>query len=238
MRRVEHIGDATLWCADCREILPTLGKVDAVVTDPPYGIGFPYNSYEDTPEALAALIAAFMPAALAIASRVVVTPGTSNIAAYPRPLWTAAWTWETTATYGALGYSQWQPILFYGEDVKGFGNVNGVIKSDRIHFTGGSAKIDHMEGGGHTCPKPLTFVQRLLSRFSLEGETVADPFMGSGTTGVACANLGRSFIGIEIDPGYFDIACRRIEEAYRQPRLFEDAPAKPVQDAFSFDGAA
>lgn len=229
--RTETIGDCTLYLGDCREVLPTLGKVDAVVTDPPYGIGFPYNSYEDTPEALSELIAAFMPAALAIATRVVVTPGTSNIAAYPRPLWTAAWTWETTATYGALGYSQWQPILFYGEDVKGFGSVNGVVKSDRIHFTGGSAKIDHAEGDGHTCPKPLVFIQRLLLRFTNEGEIVVDPFLGSGTTGVACALDGRGFVGCEIDERYFDIACRRIEAAYKQPRLFAEPIAKPVQES-------
>ena len=65
--------------------------------------------------------------------------------------------------------------------------------------------------------------------FLPDARTILDPFMGSGTTGVACANLGRSFIGIEREPSYFDIACRRIEEAYRQPRLFEDAPPKPVQ---------
>lgn len=235
--RKEIIGDCTLYLGDCREVLPTLGPVDAVVTDPPYGIGFPYNSYQDTPEALIDLIGCFMPAALNIARRVVVTPGTSNIALYPRPLWTAAWTWETTATYGALGYSQWQPILFYGEDVKGFGSVNGVVKSDRIHFTGGSAKIDHADGDGHTCPKPLTFIHRVLSRFTLEGETVVDPFLGSGTTGVACALSDRRFVGIEIDPRYFDIACRRIEEAYRQPRLFAEPAPKPVQSSM-FDGAA
>jgi site-specific DNA-methyltransferase (adenine-specific) len=232
MGRVERIGEATLYLGDCREILPSLGPVDAVVTDPPYGIGFPYNSYEDTPDALADLVASFLPLAVAAAQRVVVTPGTSNIALYPRPLWTAAWTWETTATYGALGYSQWQPILFYGEDLKGFGSVNGVVKSDRIHFTGGSAKIDHAEGDGHTCPKPLAFIERLLSRFTMEGETVCDPFLGSGTTGVACARMSRAFVGVEIDERYFDIACRRIEEAYRQPRLFAEPVAKVVQDSF------
>ena len=58
---------------------------------------------------------------------------------------------------------------------------------------------------------------------------VLDPFMGSGTTGVACANLGRKFIGIEREPTYFDIACRRIEAAYRQPRLFDEPVAKAVQ---------
>ena len=63
--------------------------------------------------------------------------------------------------------------------------------------------------------------------------TILDPFMGSGTTGVACVNLGRSFIGIEREPTYFDIACRRIEEACKQPRLFDDQPApKPVQPSF------
>jgi len=58
--------------------------------------------------------------------------------------------------------------------------------------------------------------------------------MGSGTTGVACVNLGRSFIGIEREPSYFDIACRRIEEAYRQPRLFAEPVAKPVQESLDY----
>ena len=102
----------------------------------------------------------------------------------------------------------------------------------------GSVVAKNAEGGGHTCPKPLAFIERLLQRFTLEGETVCDPFLGSGTTGVACARMGRRFIGVEIDPRYFGIACRRIEEAYRQPRLFEEPAPKPVQDAFSFDGDA
>lgn len=232
-----EIGDCKLALGDCRDILPTLPKVDAVLTDPPYGIDFPYNSYKDTQDGLRDLVAAFIPAARAIADRVVVTPGVSNIAMYPRPDWTGAWTWETTATYGALGYSQWQPILFYGDDLKGFGSINGVLKSDRIHFTGGSAKIDHADGDGHTCPKPLAFVERLLLRFTREGETIVDPFLGSGTTAVACARMSRRFIGCEIDERYFDIACRRIEAAYRQPRLFDEPAPKPIQQSL-LDGAA
>lgn len=92
--------------------------------------------------------------------------------------------------------------------------------------------IQHTESSeknGHPCPKPIRFMQRLLARVTLEGEIVCDPFVGSGTTGVACANLGRKFIGIEIEPKYFDIACRRIEEAYRQPRLFAEPMAKAEQ---------
>jgi DNA modification methylase len=65
--------------------------------------------------------------------------------------------------------------------------------------------------------------------FLPDAALVLDPYMGVGTTGVACANLGRRFIGIEREPTYFDIACRRIEEAYRQPRLFDEPPPKPQQ---------
>lgn len=218
--RIETIGRATLYLGDCRDILPTLPKVDAVVTDPPYGIGFEYEGYDDTLENLIGLIDGFMPASLAIADRVVVTPGVSNLQRYPVADWIGAWTWETTATYGKLGYSQWQPILYYGKDLAGFGNVNGMIKSDRIHFSGGSAKIDNLEGGAHTCPKPIGFMKRLILRFTHEGEQIVDPFMGSGTTGVVAVQMGREFIGIEREPTYFDIACRRIEQAQRQGDLF------------------
>ena len=228
--REERIGNQRLILGDCLEVMPLLGRVDAVVTDPPYGIGFPYNSYDDTLEALEALVAAYVPAAIEAASRVVITPGVSNISIYPKPAWTGAWTWETTATFGHLGFSQWQPILFYGEDVKGFGSVNGILKSDRIHFTGGSAKIINADGMGHTCPKPLAFVERLLSRFTADGETILDPFMGSGTTLVACQRMGRQGTGIELDPDYFEIACRRVRDAYAQPDLFITPPAKPTQE--------
>jgi len=229
--RTEHIGDATLYLGDCLEILPTLGKVDAVVTDPPYGIGFEYLSYDDTPDALEVLIAGFMPWALSNAARAVITPGNTNIHKYPPPSWTGAWTWDTTTSRGFWGWSQWQPILLYGDDVsRGTASVGGIFKSDRIHFSGGEAKINVEEGGGHVCPKPFEFVRRLVARFSLPGETILDPFIGSGTTGVACAKLGRKFIGIEIEPRYFDIACERIQKAYDQPDLFIEPPKPAKQE--------
>lgn len=214
------IGRAKLYLGDCRDILPTLPKVDAVVTDPPYGIGFEYEGYDDTLENLIGLIDGFMPTSLSIADRVIVTPGISNVQRYPIADWIGAWTWQTTATYGKLGYNQWQPILYYGKDLAGFGNVNGVIKSDRIHFSGGPPTKDDLNGGIHTCPKPLGFMKRILQRFTVEGECVCDPFMGSGTTGVAAVQMGCDFIGIEREPKYFEIACRRIEEAQRQGDLF------------------
>jgi len=89
----------------------------------------------------------------------------------------------------------------------------------------------------HPTQKPLALMRWCIGRLPADAATILDPFMGSGTTGVACVHEGRSFIGIEREPAYFDIACRRIEEAYRQPRLFEPSPpAKPVQQ--SLFGAA
>jgi DNA modification methylase len=73
---------------------------------------------------------------------------------------------------------------------------------------------------GHPCAKPIKATEWLVEKVSIAGDTILDPFMGSGTTGVACANLGRKFIGIEIEPKYFDIACERISAAYAQRRLF------------------
>lgn len=233
VRKEELAEGVTLYQGDCRDILPTIGKVDAVVTDPPYGIGFEYLSYIDTKENLKPIVSEIVPSLIIFSDRVIITPGISNVQIYPLADWIGAWTWDTTATYGALGYSQWQPILFYGKDVAGFGSVNGVLKSDRINFSGGSAKINNNKSdkNKHPCPKPLEFIVRLIARFSWGGETILDPFMGSGTTGVAAVRLGRKFIGIELDPAYFDIACRRISEALKQPDLLIEIPApKPKQE--------
>ena len=90
---------------------------------------------------------------------------------------------------------------------------------------------------GHPAPMPYRMASDHVETWTDIGDTVADPFMGSGTTGVACAKLGRKFIGIEIEPKYFDIACKRIEEAYAQPDMFVQAPEpKPTQDTFDLEG--
>jgi site-specific DNA-methyltransferase (adenine-specific) len=88
---------------------------------------------------------------------------------------------------------------------------------------------------GHPAPFPVALPQRALE--ATGAASALDPFMGSGTTGVACARLGRSFVGIELEPKHFDLSCRRIEEAYRQPRLFEEPRAKPVQPSLLGDAA-
>lgn len=88
--------------------------------------------------------------------------------------------------------------------------------------------------GRHPTEKPLPLMRELLADFTNPGETILDPFMGSGTTGVACARMGRKFIGIELDPKYFDVACDRIEQAYSQADMFTEAPRKPPKPVDMF----
>jgi len=217
--RIERIGDATLYLGDCLEILPTLEKVDAVVTDPPYGIGFPYYSYNDTRESLKRLVSGLFKFRDQ-AKRFVILPGVTQIHEYPTPDWIGCITWNTTGSFGKYGYTQWMPVLLYGPDLDGFGNINGTTKTDTLRINGGGSVgfQRSAEEREHTCPKPDGLMRWVVNRFTQD--QVLDPFMGSGTTGVACANLGRKFIGIEIEEKYFDIACERISAAYAQGRLF------------------
>lgn len=214
-----------LFCGDCLEILPTLptGSVDLVVADPPYGIGYEYKSYDDTKENLLGLIAGAMPEIRRVAKRAAIFCGVQNVSLYPPSDWIISYSWNTTGTYGMMGYNQWQPILFYGKDCKGFGNINGILKSDSIKISGGAGVgfMRDYKKGEHPCPKPINVIEMLVNRLSFEGDTVLDCFMGSGTTGVACVKTGRNFIGIEISPDYFAIAERRISEAQMQPALLE-----------------
>jgi len=208
------------WCVvtgDCLDVLRTIpaGSVDAVITDAPYALDYGYASYSDTPENLAKLIGGFVPESRRISGRVVVFPGVHNLWNYPRADWVLSWSWRSTSHFGKCGYSMWQPILFYGKDVEGFGSVNGVLKSDTAHFPDGNgigflgeARADH------PCPKPERVMRWAVKRFTLnDNEIVLDPMCGSGSTGVAAMQMGRRFIGIEIDPGYAAIASRRIAEA-------------------------
>lgn len=203
MSRVEHIGDATLYLGDCREILPTLGKVDAVVTDPPYPdfleAEFRYN------------------------------PGTLRAALEPEVhqfvFWsaTAEWPFDFSAVHiwhkpNGQSYKHYERIFERRGGISCKVFRNAAILPNYTQYAA--------ECVDHPTQKPLSLVFGLVERTT---GTVLDPFMGSGTTGVACANLGRKFIGIEIEPKYFDIACRRIAEAYAQPRLFAEPPPKAVQ---------
>lgn len=228
--REEQIGGQRLILGDCLEVMPLLGKVNAMVTDPPYGIGFPYASYNDTRENLRALVSGIFSHRDNFA-RAIVLCGPSQIHEYPPSDWVGAVTWNTTGSFGKFGYSQWTPVLLYGEDLKGFGNVNGITKSDTYQISGGASVGFQRDATQklHTCPKPMNIMVHIVQRYTEPGSLVLDPFLGSGTTLVACQKLGRQGVGIEIDPDYFEIACRRVDEATRQPDLFIQPTPKPVQ---------
>ncbi len=217
------IGDATLYHGDCLEILPTLPKVDAVVTDPPYGvnggsgtlgIASAKTKYKaewcDTEQYLIDTIIPAFEMALELADCAVVTPGSPCAFLYPRPADLGALYQPATTGMAKWGRETVQPVLFYGKDPRA-----GLTIQAKHYQNTARASDDR-----HPCAKPIGVAEWMVHRASDPGHVILDPFMGSGTTGVACMNLGRKFIGIEIERKYFDIACERIENAQRQARMF------------------
>jgi site-specific DNA-methyltransferase (adenine-specific) len=200
---------------DCLEVLKDIPdkSIDLVLTDPPYGLNFPYKSYNDTRDNLKDLIYNFIPETRRISDRVYILCGPTQISLYPEPDWIISFTWNTTGTFGKYGYNQWTPILCYGKDIKSFGSINGILKSDVLRISGGGGVgfMRNDEEKKHTCPKPITMISEIIRRLSNEQDTILDPFAGSGTTGVACKNLNRNYILIEKEPEYIKICEERIK---------------------------
>jgi site-specific DNA-methyltransferase (adenine-specific) len=237
--RKEVIGRATLYLGDCRDIVPTLGKVDAVVTDPPYGInggsgtinvasgkGLYGSVFPDTPEYIENVIAPAFRQALDICDRAAVTPGHKCNAFYPGPDIIGGYFQPAATGLCVWGSCNFQPIFFYGRDPR----IGRAITPIAVPLNEAGEK------NGHPCAKPLKAWTWLVNKVALSGQVVLDPFMGSGTTGVACHSLGIDFIGIELDPAYFDIACKRIEDAQRQADLFIETPAIADRNGDRQDG--
>jgi len=233
--RREQIGDCTLYLGDCLEILPTLGKVDGVVTDPPYMLnttsaaGGKLNPWADLSNA------AFWFSAWYRACR--------NRLQMHGFMWVFM-NWRTLPTAQKAAFdADWQieSLLVWDKEWIGPGGQVGLRPSyelvallavgewaigDRGIADIRRCKWTSQKPSGHRAEKPTALVKWLIEISG--GETILDPFMGSGTTGVACVKLGRKFVGIEIEPKYFDIACKRIEDAYKQGDLFV-APPKPAE---------
>jgi DNA modification methylase len=194
------IGDCCLVNADCRDVLRSIppGKVDAVVTDTPYGIDFEYNTYKDTLENWEQLIRDVMPLMQRIAPFVILPSCAVKrlpwwYANFP-PDWIVAWHKGSPGHVAKVGFNAWEPHLCYGRPKRPMLD----------HFSTNCGFDDN----GHPCPKPIEWARWLVERAAPKGGVILDPFMGSGTVGEACVELGRKFIGVELDPVYFEI-CRK-----------------------------
>lgn len=230
--RKEVIGSATMYLGDCREwmgALPPCFRVDATITDPPYGVSFlgkvtkhtinrPNTVYDDSPENFASVVLPGVIQAIQISTRAAIFCGTRRLQEYPLASDIGGIVCPNGGGRSSWGFGCYHPVLFYGKNpyiAAGMGArpTAAAMYHPGMHVTGEN-------DNEHPCPKPIAFMEWAVGAASLPGEMVYDPFMGSGTTGVACMNLGRKFVGIEIEPRYFDIACRRIEDAQRQARMF------------------
>jgi site-specific DNA-methyltransferase (adenine-specific)/modification methylase len=218
--RCERIGDAVLYLGDCREVLPTLSGVDAVVTDPPYGQrhkrgGNSRNSISTTKKVFTETITGddrpFDPSPWII---------------WPCCFTGAHWFYDRLPSGG--GFHVWNKRGNYLAIDQSDGDLIWTSHRTNLRiidlvWRGICRTTEHSSPIEHPTQKPIALMEWCVGQFQ-DATTILDPYMGSGTTGVACARLGRRFIGIEIEPRYFDIACRRIEQAQRQRDLFVHAP--------------
>jgi site-specific DNA-methyltransferase (adenine-specific) len=215
MMRVEQIGSARLYLGDCLEILPTLAKVDAVITDPPFNAGKDFANDALSADEWAAFCCRVAGAVSGKCANALIEVGKSDTEmrhafdAVMRYRWAIALNYTNAMRQGAVGYSNFGLVLWYGE--KCYQRFMDRIDC-ALHST-----IDEFS---HPSPKEIGHYEQLCAMFTPKDGSVLDPFMGSGTTGVASMRHNRKFIGIEIEPRYFDIACERIENAQRQERLF------------------
>ena len=216
----QQIGNATLYLGDCAEILPTLGQFDAVVTDPPYGIDAASNKFYGTKKR-------------------------KNSLAAPKDYGHSDWDNKPINKQAVdliRNISKWQ-IIFGGNyfelpptkcwlvwDKENGGsafadaelvwtNLNKAVRLKRYMWNG-MFRANNETRGDHPTQKPVGIMEWVISHLPTETQTIIDPYMGSGTTGVACAKMGKTFVGIEREQKYFDIACKRIEQAYAQGDMF------------------
>lgn len=228
--RVEKIKDCTLYLGDCEEVMAGLDRVAAVVTDPPYGINvdstmakqggqqyggmavkkgeYRHTDWDDKP-----MSDSQRDAIMAIADSVILWGG--NYYDLPPTRCWLVWDKENGRNNFADCELAWS-------------NLDKAVRLKR-HMWNGMLRKGGEERHGHPTQKPVDVMRWCVSLLPKAG-AVLDPFMGSGTTGVACVREGRPFVGIEIDEQYFDIACKRIEEAYMQPDMFVADSGAAVQD--------
>lgn len=206
MSRIEIIGNATLYLGDCRDILPTLGKVDAVVTDPPFGVG---NFVQTTGNVRGEAVQwndETPSAGLFCQLR--------EMSGH-RIIWGANFFNCFEPNGGALVWVKNQPMPNFSKAE--VASCSHLKKTELINLTWTNFVNDKVTP--HPCERPVGLYRWCIDYLPY-CDTILDPFMGSGTTGVAAVQMGRKFIGIEREPKYFDIAAKRIEDAQRQGDMF------------------
>lgn len=231
------IGDCTLYQADCAALLPTLGRFDAVITDPPYGI----LNLEGAGSTTAIRKSPRQVGSGTLKNRIL---NTSNVGWDIAPaaevldqirgmsgaqvIWGGNY-FPLPPARGILVWDKEQPWPNFSQVELAWTSINRPAAIFRLSGTRGTPEKVH------PTQKPLALMVWCLG-FLPDAKTVIDPFMGSGTTGVAAVQMGRQFTGIERDPAYFAIACRRIEQAYAQGQLF--APERAKQEQMSLEAPA
>lgn len=252
--RKEVIGNCELYLGDCLQVLPEIGNIDHCITDPPYEaeahnkgrrLRGKQKNNKRTVEMSALEFEPITDELRKISSELIVQINWGWFLAFCQAeavfnwrkameaagaIWKRSAIWvkpdgtpQFTGDRPGMGYES-IAISWCGE---GRSKWNGGGKHGVFTYPNREDNFPKL----HQTQKPISLMQELLHLFTNREETVLDPFMGSGTTGVACAKMGRKFMGIEIEPKYFDIACKRIDEAYKQPDMFIE-PVKPMkQDA-------
>lgn len=251
IKKEVQIGDCRLILGDCLEVLPALGKVDHLLMDPPYeatlhaaknslkgrkhrndgvaelkGLDFaPIDEIRDRVVAMSEAVCDGWVMAFCTPEGVAKWADAINLSSlkYKRAcVWVKP---DSTPQLNGQGPAQGAESIVVAWGGKGYSRWNaGGKRGVYTHLTNPSNR-----DGRHPTEKPVALMSELLIDFTNPGDLICDPFMGSGTTGVAAAKLGRRFIGIEMDPKYFDIACERIRAVQRQPDMFLQREPKGQQ---------
>ena len=228
MSRIETIGNATLYLGDCREILPTLGKVEAIVTDPPYGIN--ENAKKVASRGKLAVPKDY---------------GDFDWDKEPPPAWLMAMLREISRfqiIFGGNYYDLPPTSCWLVWDKKNGSNDFADCELAWTNLPKAVRRIEWLWNGmirkgsdlrEHPTQKPLGVIAWSLDQLPSDVKQICDPFMGSGTTGVAALERGWSFIGIERHEPYFDLACERLQATLSRPKLFTEATTEPKQESWN-----